>query len=155
MTGPAEWIALYRSTRYDVRLPGGMRARLCIGRHVPPAIDEWAGESWPLAFVSACNPRSEAIPPVRNRQRMRSLLERLRNSCRLLPAVGHGPDPHWREASLLLAGLPITVVDALAREFGQNAIVTAARGQPAVLRIYREDWRCDLDQDADDIEWAS
>jgi hypothetical protein len=155
VTGPAEWIDLYRRTSYDVRLPGGKRTTLRIGRHVPWAINKWAAESWPLAFVSACNPRSEVTPAADNRQRMRAICGRVRKSCRVLPAVGHSQDPRWREASLLLAGLDMTSIDALAREFDQNAIVTVASGQPAALRIYRPDWRNLLDNDPGDIEWAT
>jgi hypothetical protein len=154
MTGPAEWIDLYRRTSYDVRLPGGKRASLRIGRHVPLAIKEWTAQSWPLAFISACNPQSEPVPAKRNRQRMRAMCERVRKLCRVLPGAGHIPDPHWREASLLVAGLPMARVDALAREFGQNAIVTVAQDQRAVLRIYRTDWRSEAGIDASDIEWS-
>lgn len=141
MNAPAELLELYRVSHYDVRMPGGKRVTLRVGDQVPFALADWANDTWPLSFISACNPRSKKRPAKENRQHMRALLDRLAlQRTRVLPGVGHIPGQNWREPSLLVAGLTIEQADSLAFNFDQNAIVIAHKGDHVGLRIYRRDW---------------
>jgi hypothetical protein len=144
----------YRQTSYDVRLPGGARASLRIGKPVPESLCLWARRDWPLLFISACNPHSKPLPADENRDRTRTLLSRLdRSRLRRLVGVGRMAHQAWREASFLVAGLSLELADRLAVEFGQNAIVVAVNPISTRLRVYRNEWRTRIDNDAD-IMWT-
>ena len=85
---------------------------------------------------------------------MQGLKERLdRSRIRRLVGVGHVATLPWREASFLVAGLSIEAADRLAVDFGQTAIVIAVNPTSTRLRLYRNDWRGRLDNDAD-IMWT-
>jgi hypothetical protein len=151
---PQQQITLYRETNYDVRLPGGARATLRIGRPVPESLRSWTRHDWPLFFVSACNPSSKKLTAIENRNRTRALMENLdRSRTRRLIGVGHMVHQPWREPSFLVAGLSIELADHLAVAFAQNAIVIAVSPTSTRLRIYRKDWRSRIDNDAD-IMWT-
>ena len=137
-----ELIALYRATHYDVVLASGRIATLQIGATAAAGLRDWIGNDRTAAFLTACNPRSSTLPPAENERRQRALQGRLRAlPCRVLEGVGHIPGADQREPSLLAAGIDLADIDALAREFEQNAIVAIRSGGRAVLRIYRDDWR--------------
>ena len=88
-----------------------------------------------FAFLSAANPGSVALPETENLRRHRQLVDRLGASG--LPAVaGESFDPAtggWREASLLVVGIGRKAALALAREFGQVALLWGASGRPVEL----------------------
>lgn len=141
MNAPADLLDLYRATHYDVRMPGARRVSLRVDGRVPLAFIEWANDTWPLSFISACNPRSTRLSAKENHQRMQALLKRLRSQqASILAGVGHIPGQPWREPSLLVAGLTIEQLDSLAIDFDQNAIVIARNGDHVGLRIYRPEW---------------
>lgn len=154
MPSPAQLVDAYRATSYEVRLPNGARATLHIGKPVPEVLSSWAGRDWPLVFLSACNPRSRILPPVENRNRMRAMNARLdQHGIRKLLGVGRIADQSWRETSFLIAGLSLQAADRLAIEFGQNAIVLAVDLKSTRLRIYRNEWRGRIDNEAH-IMWT-
>ena len=99
MQSPKQLVEAYRATFYDARLPNGIRAALRIGRPVPEVLSAWAGRSWPLVFISACNPHSKVLPVTENRNRMRAMMARLdQPGIRKLLGVGRVPDQPWRES---------------------------------------------------------
>lgn len=97
-----------------------------------PELDRWlAAQGAPgFAFLSAANPGSEPLSAAANERRHQRLLERVRESG--LPAIsGESYDAangSWREASLLVAGLDRAAAIALARDFGQLALLIGNRG---------------------------
>jgi hypothetical protein len=144
-------VEAYRAAHYDVVLPTGGTATLRIGAPAPPALRGWLGAGDGV-FLTACNPRSEPLPQADNERRMAELRARLDAlAARVLEGAGHGAG--WREPSLLVAGLEPAAGDALARAFGQNAVVRVAAHGPAVLRLLRDAWRA-TGIDAPDDEWA-
>ena len=154
MSSPTQLLDIYRATSYDARLPGGARSSLKIGKPVPEALRVWVRRDWPLLFISACNPHSKELAAVDNRDRTRNLLSRLdRSRLRRLVGVGRATHPAWRETSFLVAGLSLEAADRLAIEFGQNAIVVAVNPISTRLRVYRNEWRTRIANDAD-IMWT-
>lgn len=151
---PQSLVALYRETHYDVRLPGGMRCTVRIGQTPARQLQEFLALAESTFLVSACNPWSSPLTAIENRRRMRELLL-LAKSQRLqyLSGVGHIPGQAWREPFLLLADTSARSIDDIASHHEQNAVVHLQAGQPARLRIYRQDWRQEVCL-ADDIEWS-
>ncbi|HET7664040.1 MAG TPA: DUF3293 domain-containing protein, partial [Rhodanobacteraceae bacterium] len=68
----------------------------------------------------------------------RQLLTRLRQlepvPC-ITAGVGVAEDGQWREASLFVAGITMTSVDILMREFQQHAVVSGRGHERAELRF--------------------
>ncbi|NCT68252.1 MAG: DUF3293 domain-containing protein [Rhodanobacteraceae bacterium] len=157
MDAPARILALlaaYRATHYEVFLPDGTSATIHVGQPPPHAVATWLGAAPFAAFLTACNPHSHALPEEENRQRLDALRRRLQaHACRLLDGVGHLPGETWHEPSLLVAGLTFADVDALVREFDQNAVVIVHAHGVARLRLYRPEWHAVAGY-ADDLEWA-
>ena len=79
------------------------------------------------AYFTAWNPRSEPTPREINEAAQRELEAKLRSQgWRFLAGQGVGSDGNWPpEPSILVLGMPAATASALAREYGQNAIVTA------------------------------
>lgn len=125
----------YRDTRYLFAADGAEREVRIDRRN--PAAEAWlAGRGGAGAgFVSADNPRSRLAPAAENdaaRQRLAEAVRRL--GADAVPHTGAGLDGAWPpEQGLLVLGLPAADLVVLAEEFGQNAIVWFAPGQPARL----------------------
>ena len=121
-------------TGYRVRLPRGGSAVIRIGEPLPRALHDFLrDESEPWGFITAWNPRAQIAPRSFNRARQRELRNALRASnarCR----AGIGVGREWREPSLFVAGLDFEMLDALARRFGQAAIVRGTGFGIAELR---------------------
>jgi hypothetical protein len=90
-----------------------------------------------FAFLSAANPGSAALPDDENRRRHARLVASVAASGR--PALAgesyDGSSGGWREASLLVAGIERAAAVALAREFGQVALLYGAIGGPVELVV--------------------
>ncbi|MEO7794041.1 MAG: DUF3293 domain-containing protein [Thermoanaerobaculia bacterium] len=92
-----------------------------------PALDLWLGEraGRRFAFLSAANPGSVQLPADANRLRHQRLLERLQESG--LTAISgesyEAASGGWRETSLLICGIERGAAIALARDFGQAALL--------------------------------
>jgi len=137
----AELLALYRRSHYAVALPDGAAAVMRIGEPAPSPITGWIGEAGFAVFLTACNPHSQPLAPEDNAMRMADLQRRLRaTTARWLDGHGAIPGEAWREPGLLVAGIPLASIDALARTFGQNASVHVRARGPARLRLHRADW---------------
>lgn len=148
-------LALYRRTHYGVVLTDGSDATLRIGALPPQAIADWLGADDPAVYLTACNPRAQALSDADNAARMDVLRERLRDAnARWLEGRAGIPGEAWNEASLLVAGIDIVRADRLARDFGQDAALVAARDRRVALRLYRDDWRVHVDS-CFDVEWAA
>ncbi len=134
-------LAAYRSSIYLVDTESGARVTLRVGEEAPAGIRQWVGSAGPACLVSACNPASRVLDAMENAQRMDALRGRLRAAGRQwLEGVAHDARGAWREAGLLVRGLDAATVDALAREFGQNATLSVPDAGPVQLRLHRDEW---------------
>ena len=104
-----------------------------------PELDLWlaARGAHRFAFLSAANPGSGPLPDAENARRHLQLVERARGIG--LPAIGgesfEAATGGWREASLLVAGLDRETAIAIAREFGQVALLFGEVGGPVELLL--------------------
>lgn len=150
-----ELLTLYRRTHYGVVLTEGDDAMLRIGATPPQTIISWMGANGLAVYLTASNRHSRALPDADNGARMNALRDRLKEAgARRLAGCAGIPGERWSEPSLLVAGIPLDRIDALAREFGQDAALVVMRDRRVALRLYREDWRAHVD-DGLDIEWAA
>ncbi|WP_342241680.1 DUF3293 domain-containing protein [Inquilinus sp. OTU3971] len=125
----------YRDTRY-LFAADGVEHEVRIDRRNPEAEAWLAGRGATGAgFVSADNPRSRLVPAAVNDAARQRLAEAVRRrGAGAVPHTGAGLDGAWPpEQGLLVLGLPVAELTALAEDFGQNAIVWFAPGQPARL----------------------
>lgn len=126
----------YEATAYRVdEGPGGpfvirvgARSVAADARLAAAGADAWA-------FITACNPGSTPLPAADNEARMTRLGRVVRDRGLVTYAgAGAGPDAGWPpEPSLFVVGLDERDAVALAREFGQLAIVVGRCGAPARL----------------------
>lgn len=135
-------VQAYRDCHFEVRrVQGGARDTLRIGEPLPAAVATWLVDAPLCAFITAYNPRSTVQPAHYNRLAQRELLRQLQqHGARWRPGVGRIPGQPWREPSLLVAGLDLDALDALALRHSQNAIVLAHRNATAQLRLYGAEW---------------
>ena len=137
-----ELIAAYRAAHYCVRLHGGRSVALRVGSACPPELVEMlACERTRVgALITAWNPFSRPAARRDNRRRQRELLDGLRSAgARVL--VGAGSGEGWREPGFAAFDMHLAALDALARHFAQNAILTFCAETTVRLRLYRSDWR--------------
>lgn len=145
-------LEVYRAAHYDVELADGTIATLRVGHQPPPAVVEWIGADAFAVYLTACNPGSQPLPEASNATRMTALRNRLRElEARWLEGRGHMPGDAWSEPSVLVTRAPLTVVDRLARAFGQNAVVHVALDARARLRVYSDNRAASAS--ASDIDW--
>jgi uncharacterized protein DUF3293 len=89
----------------------------------------------PLHILTAWNPGSVTRPVTTNRaanQQLARLLEG--RSLEPVPVVGASPDRHWREESLLVAGLRRAEAAELGERFGQVAVFELTEDELRVVR---------------------
>lgn len=127
--------AAYRATAFRVDAPGG-GFDLRIGAHAPEldALLDLAGaRCW--AYVTAHNPGGRLRDAAANEADQRRLVERVRHTgLTAIVGRGIGADGAWPpEESLLILDLARDAAIALAREFGQEALVAGDRGGVAEL----------------------
>jgi hypothetical protein len=147
-------LALYRRTHYRVRWADGSESIIEIDAMPPAPIATWIGASGFAAYLTACNPYSQALTEQQNEARLADLRRRLRAAdARFLEGIASVPAEAWSEPSLLVTGVPLQQVDALAREFEQNAVVFVPRDACPRLRVYRSDW-FDVVRTSTDFDWA-
>ena len=147
-------LTLYRESHYDVSFARGGVATIRIGAPAPARVVRWIGDAGIAFYLTACNPRSQSLPPAENEARLASLRAHLdARGFAYLEGAGHIPGEIWRERCLLVRGIDETEVSDLVRAHEQNSIVVVRATSPAVLRIYRPDWRAVIG-DSEDVEWA-
>lgn len=116
----------YRGTTYAA----GLSLKLRVGEP-HPFLDEMLGfrglETY--AYVTAWNPRSEALDEEENAARQDALRRRLREKgWPFLEGVARADEGAWEEESLLVLGIPRSEAEALGREWGQHAVLVGRRG---------------------------
>jgi len=125
-----ELIAAYCRTSYWAELPHAcLRLQLeQRNEEFDRFLEERGVGEW--AFITAANPRSQLLTPAENAARaaaLKAAVEQRRYTA--FPGYGVGIDPSWEpEESLLVCGIEIETARALAREFGQHAIVFGQTG---------------------------
>jgi len=127
--------AAYRATGYEIEAPGGT---LTLRVDQPsPALAQLHREHGVRcsAYLSAANPGSRPLGPEANATAHQRLLAALRAAGHaFVEGWGRDPGGAWpAERSVWVAGLGRDAALALARDFGQNAIVHA--GPDAVPRL--------------------
>lgn len=149
-----ELLAAYRRTHYRVVLPDHPECTIGIGVSAPEAITDWIGADGFAAYLTACNPYSQALSNRHNDERLVDLRERLHTAgAQFLEGIASVPGETWFEPSLLVTGIALKAVDAFALTFEQNAVVIVPARGLARLRMYRAAWR-HVNADATDLEWS-
>jgi hypothetical protein len=152
LSGFIRLLEAYRDTRY-LFAADGAEHEVRIDRRNPEAEAWLAGRGAAGAgFISADNPRSRLMPAAENDAARQRLAEAVRRrGADAVPHTGAGTGGEWPpEHGLLVLGLAVADLIALAEEFGQNAIVWFAPGQPARLlptRLLVEALRADAGAD--------
>jgi len=131
---PPALIAAYRAAHYAVDAPPAFVLRVGLPSRELDACQRRHGVHC-SAFLTAANPASRVRAPAANAAGHRALLERLvAEASVVLPGRGVDPLAAWPdEASVLALGLTRTRAVALAREFGQAALLVA--GEDATPRL--------------------
>lgn len=133
---PEPILRAWAETDYRVRVPRGGYASIRIGAALPAALRRLLhDETQTWGFITAWNPASMAQPRARNRDRQRVLRDALREGgYAIRVGVGMGADG-WREPSLFVCDIDFDSLDALAKRFGQAAVVRGVGNGPAELRV--------------------
>lgn len=133
---PAELLAAYRTTRYvvDDSPIGSFTLRIDAPAPIANRLCEMFGkQSW--VYITACNPRSQALSPQENAARMAQLEAALRaHQLPFFAGKGIGEDPNWiPEPSLFVIGADRELSLKLGRRFEQFAVVYGELGGTAQL----------------------
>jgi hypothetical protein len=92
----------------------------CSATSGPPPLPDGATR---LHVITACNPRSQALPDAENERRNRALARDLADAgLTVLAAVGRSPDGAWVEESFAVVDGDEAVVLDLAARHDQHAI---------------------------------
>lgn len=130
-----ELLAAYARAIYRVDLPSG-EVFLRVSAPAPEIDRRLAAEGLSgFAFLSAANPGSLVHSDEENRRRHQQLSERLL-ALGLSAIAGESYEAAsggWREASLLVCGIEREAAIALAREFGQMALLYGEISGPVEL----------------------
>ena len=122
----------YRKTRYEAQTPVGTIV-LRHGEH-SPELDRLLDARFPdWTFITAWNPGSNPRLSIdENRRRQQELEAALSPRYRIFKGKGVGDDGRWpAEESVLVLGISREEALRFGRQFGQRAIVTGRRGEPA------------------------
>lgn len=135
MATRSELEVAYRATAYRVFLPGGAVA-LQVGV-ADPGFSAWLADNGVIEWVilTAWNPGSQPLPEAANRERQ-SALEVALLERGFEPYAGENAADglDWPvEESCFVPGLGEAEATALAREFGQLALVAGGAGEPPRL----------------------
>lgn len=124
--------APYRATRYEVMGPGGKRI---LRVDEPAGLDEALGGAEGFALITAANPGSRLLSPGANALRQAELAGELAaRGLAWWPSVAIDPAGAWPpEEGALVPGLAEAEALALARRFGQAAILHGSPGGPVRL----------------------
>lgn len=117
-------LAAYRKTHYKVFADPAFT--LYVGEHSPALAQRLNQAVQPTAaFISACNPHSQLLGSAENSLRQKALASTLASGgWEFLHGIGEDPAQQWPgEASFLVLGISQEKAEALAHQFGQNAIL--------------------------------
>jgi hypothetical protein len=132
-----ETLAAYRETEYCVM--GDQPFVLRVGQHCPQLLSahrQYGASS--SAFITACNPLSQALSEADNAERQDRLAAELRARDLVFHlGIGQHPSNCWPgEPSYLIFGLSLEAAKALGNKFDQNAIVWAGEdGMPQLILL--------------------
>lgn len=127
-------VAAYLRTSYAIHFSEFTPVRVGVPH---PVLDAWMEDNGcrTCAFITAWNPRSQALDPAEN-DRINPLLEAdlAPVSKRVLPGTGLGDDGRWPgEKSFLACGITAGDAVRLGIKYGQNAIVWCEKGELPAL----------------------
>ena len=146
----ANVLRLYLDARYWADLPGG-RVDLIVGA-APGGFEPGAG----CALVTAYNPGSVPRAAADNEAGHARLGRRLEGIAgRVVPGAGASPDGTWIEPSWFALDLLPADACALAREFGQNAILAARGAGPLLLHVLDHRLEAPPGMDTRFVRWVA
>ena len=115
----------YRRTTYAA----GLSLKLRVGQPHPFLDDMLAFRGLDeYAYLTAWNPGSRELSETENRARQDQLKARLKGKHPTVEGAATADDGSWSEESILVLGIPRAEALALAKEFGQAAILVGHRG---------------------------
>lgn len=121
--------------RYEVTAAGSIM-RLQVGCRAPDALPI-VPQGACTALLTACNPGAQRLHPADNRARMDALdLTLEQASLPVMAAVNSAADGSWKEPGRLVEAPDLASVDALARRFGQLAVLVIGTDRMVRLRCY-------------------
>lgn len=101
-------------------------------RRLHALLERHRARQW--AFLTAWNPAPQTLSREENHLRQRDLIAALtREDYNVLPGVSRAVDGSWEEESLLVLNISRGAAVALARKYGQLAIVFGEKAGPATL----------------------
>lgn len=110
----------------EFRVHGKSVFTLCVGHHSTELLAAHKSQKVGCsAFLTACNPFSEAFDKAANAERQKTLAQELtRRGLVFLPGVGQHPSNAWPgEDSFLVFGLNLEAAKVLCTRFEQNGFV--------------------------------
>ncbi|WP_051361815.1 DUF3293 domain-containing protein [Solimonas soli] len=130
MTRDTALAAAFADARYDCEL-GGQRWTRRVG-----AIDAAADAALRAAgcrahwhIVTPCNPGAQRRPAAHNAARLAAFVHELDAAgWRHVPSLNRGDDAQWDEAGRCVFDAPEAAIAALARRYGQRALLRGALG---------------------------
>lgn len=129
-----ELAAAYAEADYAVRLDGDT-FRIKVGNPAGDVEAYWPASQY--AFITAWNPASRPTSDAANQSADSSLVAQLKAiGAPHQPAWAEAPSGDWREPGWLVTGLDPHMLDALAHEFGQAAVLHWEQGRPVRLKMY-------------------
>jgi hypothetical protein len=129
----AELAAAYARAEYAVVLDGDALA-LRVGELARDLEAYWPARRY--GFITAWNPASVPHSEAANETADAALVARLDTiGVSRLPAHAYDKGGAWREAGWLVADVEESLLDLLAREFGQAGVLAWAFGEPVRLRM--------------------
>lgn len=135
---PPALINSYKNTIYKVFLPA-LEIKI---NELHPELDTFLIDNnvYQWAFISACNPYSQALSELENEKRhldFQTLLAKKNYVC--CEGEGKGIDSEWpAEKSCLILDISLSEAILLAKQFEQNAIVYGQFNQKAQLILCRD-----------------
>jgi len=123
----------YALAEYAVVLDGDA-LRLTVGERAHDLEAYWPAQRY--GFITAWNPRSVPQSDTANETANAALVARL-DALGVSRQLAHAfdKDGQWREAGWLVADVEPSLLDLLAREFGQAGVLAWAFGEPVRLRM--------------------
>ena len=132
---PPDLIRAYQETEYRVHAEPPFTLR--IGQFCPELLQEYKNRKVSCcAFLTSCNPFSQALKPEQNADRQQTLAMELKSrSLKYLEGFGQHPSNGWEgEPSFLVFDLSLEAAKAMGRSFEQNAVVwVGPEGLPELI----------------------
>ena len=125
----------YREASYFVDLDGEA-IEIAVG-HAAPQLEAQLGDTTAFAYITACNPGSQLQSATWNQHadgELRMAIDA--HGVRRWPMTSSSPDGHWWESGWLIGDLSHSMLDDLAKRFGQTGVLLWQRGEPVRLRMY-------------------